>query len=284
MKKLTVIAVILFLTGSVFAQTPEANRPRDVRPRLQSSQPKLDCEDAEAEGMPLVRCAGENVRLQLAPDTPLHLVLDSFLLTRGMNDATLTRTLVLQSAIESEYWGKYAERETVVLTQITGHESGVTKRAWLDIEPRRVKLYVGPADYIIFAIRDKKPIYLKPGIWDLILDCSIKQIVTPDGQSWTRKDDVERNVIENGKFGLERQTQFTGDMFTGLSSFPGGPTVYAISQLKDLWKFITHRPNMTLPTGTDLYFHINGIMATYVSPLAPTGPATVTKKDPIGGQ
>lgn len=273
----TLIAIVVF-SAVVFAQT-STNRPREVQPKLQTGQTKLECEDAEAEGLIVTRCSGENVRLQLAPNTPLHLTLDSFLLTRGLKDATLMRSLVLQSPIESRYWGKYAERDTAVLTKITGHESGFKKRAWLEIEPRYLKLYVSAADYIAFAMKNGQPLYLKPGIWDVYLNCSIKQIVAPDGQAWTRKDDAERNVIENDRFGLERQTQPLGDMLTGVGVFPGGPTIYAISQFKDLWKFLTHRPNMSLPTGTDLYFTIDGLSATYISPLAPIGPATIIKKE-----
>jgi len=281
-KLVTIMAVIVLTAGLARAQS-EAARPRLVQPRLQSAQPKLDCEDAEAEGNTLVRCSGENVPLQIAPETPLHLVLDSYLLTQGLKDATLTRTLNLQSPVESRYWGKYAERETQIFTEITGHGSGLKSRAWLDIEPKRIKLYVGPTDYIIFAMKNDHPIYLKPGIWELYLDCSIKQIVTPDGQSWTRKDDAESNIIKNGKFGLDHRTQPIGDVFNGVSFLPGGATVYAVSQLKDLWRFITHRPNMTLPTGTDLYFQINGIRANYVSPLVPTVPAFALKKDASAG-
>jgi hypothetical protein len=274
----TLIAIALF-SCLIFGQTP-TNRPREVQPKLQTDQTKLECENAEAEGLIVTRCSGENLRLQLAPNTPLHLTLDSFLLTRGLKDATLMRTLVLQSPIESRYLGKYAERDTAVLTQITGHESGFKKRAWLEIQPRHLKLYVSATDYVAFAMKNGQPLYLKPGIWDIYLDCSIKQIVTPDGQAWTRKDDAESNVIKNDRFGLERPTQPLSDMLTGIASFPGGPTIYAISQLKDLWKFLTHRPNMSLPTGTDFYFTIDGLSATYISPLAPLGPATVIKKGP----
>jgi hypothetical protein len=282
-KVVTVMAVILLSVGLTAAQS-EASRPRLVQPHLQSAETTLDCEDAEADGYAIVRCSGENIRLQLTPETPLHLILDSYLLTQGLKNATLTRSLVLQSPIESRYWGKYAERETPILTQITGHSSGLKDRAWLEIEPKRIKLYVGPTDYIAFASRDEHPIYLKPGVWELHLDCSIKQIVTPDGQSWTRQDDDESDIIKNGRFGLDRHAQPIGDMFTGVSSFPGGAMVYSVTQLKDLWKFIAHRPNMTLPTGTDLYFQINGIRANYVSPLPPTSPATVAKKDTLVGQ
>jgi hypothetical protein len=283
-KKYLVIMAIIFLSEGLVSAQSDVSRPRLAQPQLRSAQSKLDCEDAEADGYAFVRCAGENILLQISPDTPLHLVLDSYLLTQGLKNTTLTRSLVLQSPVESRYWGKYAERETPILTQITGHSSDLKDRAWLEIEPRRIKLYVGPTDYIAFAIKDEHPIYLKPGLWELNLDCSIKQIVTPDGQSWTRQDDAEVNIVKNGRFGLDRNSQPVGDLFTGVSSFPGGAMVYSVTQLRDLWKFLTHRPNMTLPTGTDLYFQINGIKANYVSPLPPTSPAIALKKDAIAGQ
>src|SRR6185295_10190124 len=98
--------------------------------------------------------------------------------------------------------GRYADRDTPILTYISGHSGGPKSRAWIQLEPTRIKLSVGPTDYIVFDTKDNRPMYLKPGIWELNLDTSIKQIATPDGQSWTRRDNDEENKITNGRFGL----------------------------------------------------------------------------------
>ena len=112
--------------------------------------------------------------------------------------------------------------------------------------------------------------YLKAGIWELTLTTSIKQIVTPDGQSWTKKDSDEDNLIRNRRFGIERSVQQRADLLNGVSSLPGGAVVYAASRFENLFRFLTHRPNMTLPPGTALYFRLDAVHATYIGPVLPS--------------
>jgi len=280
MKPVLTIFIILVLEFVATAQSTETTLLRPRRAELQRQSPRtvLDCDEAESEGLSIVLCSGDNIRLQVTPGALLHLTLDAYLRTRGMKVGALTRALPLHSPIQGKLGSKYSDRETLVETEITGHGGGIKAPAWLSIEPRRLILNVGPTDYIVFATKEQRAVYLKPGVWELELDCTIKQIVTPDGATWTAAVNAESNVIKNSKFGLDSQTQPPQTMFDGVTSLPGGVVIYSITQLKDLWSFIIHRPDMTLPTGTDLYFHINNITATYISRPGPISAATTVKK------
>lgn len=251
----------------------------EVRPHLRNGETaKTRDEFARADEGYVIFRSGEKISLPLTPGAPLRLALDAGISTSRMNEGvTITRLLPIRTAFETPYQGIYAEKDYLVETQFSGRHSGFKNRSILMINPKQFQVEVGPTDYLVVGKLDDFYIVLKPGKWRFDLECSLKQVVTPEGETWTARNNQESNEIRGQRFGREAKVQNGEDLYSGLAYFPRGELAYGISQLKGLWRFLVHRPNLVLPTMTDLYFQVDRMTATYLGPSVPTGPATIVK-------
>jgi hypothetical protein len=255
---------------------------RKPRPRLTSVEvARVKDELARAGNDYIILRSGQDILLPITPGAPLRLSLDSGISTNKMKDGVrVTRLLPLKSPLETRYQGIYGDRDYLVLTEFSGRNSGFKDRSLLLINPMQFQVEVRPTDYVVIDILDGKYVVLKPGKWRFTLRCSLKQVVTPTGQTWTAPTNSETDGIKGDKFGREHREEIYED-YSGLTSFPRGEIAFGIAQLKGLWRYLLHRPNIELPAATDLYFTLNQISVTYIGPLLPTDPATVVHDEAV---
>lgn len=265
---------------TVVAGGPRQLHPsEEKRPRLQPAEAvKPKDELARAENQYVIYRSGENVPVPLTPGATLRLSLDAGISTGRMKEGVIvTRLLTVRAPLQTPYKGIYADKDYLVETEFSGQHSGFKDRAILMIAPKQFQVEVGPGDYLIVGKLNDTYVALKPGKWRFDLQCSLRQVVTPDGETWTARDNSETNGMHGQRFGRERKEPGYDDMYNGLPYFPHGELAFGISQLKGLWKFLVHRPNIVLSTTTDLYFYVDRMTATYIGPPAPTGPATIVR-------
>jgi hypothetical protein len=249
------------------------SRPRRT-PQLQVAEETVIIDQpARADGQSFIWRSGKNISLPLTPGAVLRVGLDASLTTKKMDEQSVGRTLQLRAPIENPNQGKYADRDFLVESIISGHQSGFKQRSLLKIEPKQMLVEVRSTDYIVIGRINNEYIVLKPGKWRFDLTCSLKQVVTPDGETWSLAGDSEAVGIKGNTFGTENRSQGGEDLYGGFSYFnPAGPIIYGVAQLRNLGRVLIHRPNITLPAGTDLYFRIEQLRATYIGPSTPKVP------------
>ena len=192
-----------------------------------------------------------------------------------MAGVEMTRDLPLRSPIQTRYGQLYSVKDVLVTTNISGYASGFKKQAMLVVEPKQLQIDVD--SYIQIGEKDGYRIFLKPGKWALKLHCSIQAIENPEGRSWYAKRASE-SVVKGEKFGREHKPPSADDPYSGLLYInPYGTVLYGISQVKGLFGFVFHRPNITLPATTELHFRIEQVEATYLSRPVPKGPARIVQ-------
>jgi hypothetical protein len=221
------------------------------------------------DGDSYVLRSGSNIRLPLTEGAPAHFGLDSALSTRGLSEGRyLYRNLPLRGPIEGAYGPLYPAREIQVETRISGHSSGMIKRAGLLIEPQTFLVEVTENDFIQIAMKDGQPVYLKPGKWFFHLHCSLESIES-DGYSWTAPTDSE-SFVKGSKFQSSAKPPISEEQ-AGILLFVQ-PMFYVVARASNELIMLFHRPNITLPATTDLHFRVNEIDATYMGPASPKIP------------
>jgi len=278
MLRLSIIISLVFCAViDIAAQSDDSTlttRPRRL-PQLQVVEESLIIDQpARADGQRFIWRSGKNISLPLTPGAVLRVGLDASLTTKKLDEGqSIGRTLQLRAPIENPNQGKYADRDFLVESVISGRHSGVKQRSLLKIEPKQILVEVRSTDYIVIGRVNNEYIVLKPGRWRFDLTCSLKQVVTPEGETWSLAGDSEAVGIKGDKFGTENRSQGGDDLYGGLPYFtPAGPILYGVAQLRTLGRVLIHRPNMTLPVGTDLYFRIDQLRATYIGPSTPKVP------------
>jgi hypothetical protein len=256
------------------SESQVSTRPRRI-PQLQVVEKTVIVDEPARAGADSITWrSGNNIPLPLTPGAVLRIGLDASLPTKKMKDGQLVgRTLPLRAPIENPNQGKYADRDFLVEAIISGHSSGFKRRSLLKIEPKQILVEVRSTDYIVIGRENDQYVVLKPGKWRLDLRCSLSQVVTPDGETWSLAGDSEAVAIKGDKFGTEGRLESGPDLFGGfLNLFHAGPIIYGASQLRELGIAIVKRPNIGLPAGTDLYFTIEQLTGTYLGPSTPKVP------------
>jgi hypothetical protein len=270
---------IFILSASGQSSISEIPRPRRAAPQLIGAKRPTytDVIGTTSTGEEVIFRIGEDIPLELVAGTPLHLVLDSPLRTNKMKEGVpVIRQLPVKGVIESFYGQLYANKNYLVLTEFSGRASGLKSRAVLEVVPTVFQVEVRPTDYLIASWEDQHYVFLKPGMWRFDLLCSLREIVTPYGDTWRASSNLESSEVKGERFGMESKEQ-NGSDYYGLTSFPHGDVAFGITQLKGLWKYFVHRPNIILPASTDLYFRIDHMTATYLGPPIPMGEAEMQK-------
>jgi hypothetical protein len=272
------ISFLLCPVLHVAAQSGDSDstsRPRRL-PQLQFAEETVIVDQAaRADGQRFTWRSGKNIPLPLTPGAVMRVAMDASLTTKKMDEGqSVARTLQLRAPIENPNQGKYADRDFLVEAVISGHGSGFKQRALLKIEPKQMLVEVRATDYIVIGTVNNHYILLKPGKWRLDFVCSLKQVVTPDGETWGLAGESEATGIKGNRFGTEQSSHGGGeDLLGGVNYFnPAGPIIYGVAQLRNLGKVLVHRPNITLPAGTDLYFRIENLRGTYLGPSTPKVP------------
>lgn len=281
-----VLAAVLLLLAASYAgaqntsgQPGSAYQNMEARPRLRSkTTAKIRDEVARAGDQYVIYRSGEDVLLPLTRGAVLRLGLDAHLSTGKLKKGvTFTRLLEIRAPLQNPFNAIYADKGTQVETEFSGNSSGFKNRAVLLISPTQIQVEVGPADYKVIDTQDGFYVVLKPGKWRFDLNCSLTQVVSPDGEMWTASAQSETDGIVGKKFGREGREQFYPDPLNPLASIPQLAVVYPYVELKGVLKMLIHRPNIILPGESDVYFHVNKMTGTYLGPSAPTGPATLVR-------
>jgi hypothetical protein len=277
-------AVVLFpsFVRAQYATSPQRAPDQNVaiRPRLrfEPAAAKITDEVARAGNQYLIFRSGENVPLLLTRGAVLRLGLDSHLNTGKFKEGVpFTRILEVRAPLQSRFNAMYAEKGTSVETLFSGRSSGFKNRAILVIIPMQFQIEVGPTDYKVIDSVNGSYVALKPGKWRLELQCSLTHIVSPDGEMWTASTQSETEGILGNHWGREGREQFYPDPFSPLAGVPGINMIYPIIELKGLFKMLIHRPNIIVPSESDIYFQVNRMTGTYLGPSVPTDPATIVR-------
>lgn len=275
LRSCVLITLLFCAVIDIAAQAEDAtSRPRRM-PQLHIAEDSVIIDQpARADGQRLIWRSGKNISLPLTPEAVLRVGLDASLTTKKLNEGqTVGRTLQLRAPIENPNQGKYADRDFLVESKISGRHSGFKQRALLMIEPQQILVEIRSTDYIVIGRVKNEYIVLKPGRWRFDLTCSLKQVVTPDGETWSLAGGSEAVGIKGDRFGTENRSLGGEDLYGGFSYFnPAGPIIYGVAQLRNLGRVLIHRPNITLPAGTDIYFRIEHLRATYIGPSTPKVP------------
>jgi len=282
---LAIAVALLLLTpsiGNAQYTTSPTGVPRQTittRPRLRSEPAaKIKDEIARAGDQYVIFRSGENIALPLTHGAMLKLVLDSHLRTDKLKeDVTFIRVLEVRAPLQSPLNTLYADKGTLVETIFSGRSAGFKKRAVLMIIPIQFLIEAGPTDYKVIDRLNNSYVVLKPGKWRIELRCSLTQIVSPDGEMWTASAQSESDRIVGEWWGNDGKEQFYPDPFSPLSTIPRIDVFYPFIELKGLFKRLIKRPNIVLPSESDIYFHVNRMTGTYLGPSIPTEPATIVR-------
>jgi hypothetical protein len=259
-------------------QTKPTLSPRPAPPRLGTADSaNIRDEVARAGDQYVIYRSGANIPVPLTPGAVLRLGLDAALSTSKLKEGQIVpRLLALRTPLQNPFNVAYAEKDILVETEFSGRASGFKNRSILLIRPRRFQIEVGPTEYKVVGMVDNLYVALKPGKWRFDLECSLTQVVSPEGDTWTVRGDSETGALVGRRVGSDGKPQFN-DVFDPLVYLPHGTFIYAVTQLKRLFMALIHRPNMTLPVSTDVYFRVNRLTATYVGPSVPSEPATIIR-------
>jgi hypothetical protein len=283
---LALAAALVLLTAPSIAsaqyQTDQQGNPDQnyrLRPRLRTVEgARVKDELARAGDQYVIYRSGESIPVPLTPGAVLRLGLDSGLNTGKLKEGrALTRLLEIRAPLQSPFNATYADKGTPVETEFSGQSSGFKDRAILIISPKQFQIEVGPTDYKVIGTLDGSYVVLKPGKWRFDLECSLTQVVSPDGTMWTASTQSETGGIVGKRFGREGNEQFYSDPLAPLASIPQAAIIYPYLELKSLFKILIHRPNIILPGESDIYLHVDRMTATYLGPSLPTQPATIVR-------
>ena len=277
------VTLLLLTTSMVSAQHPtsEAGPAQNVptRPRLRSEiNAKITDEVVRAGDQFVIFRSGENVLIPLTPAALLKLGLDAHFSTNKLKEGVIiTRILEIRAPIFSPFNAIYADKGMQVETVFFGRSSGFKTRAVLAIVPMQLQVEIGPGDYKVIEKLNGTYVALKPGKWRFYLQCSLTQVVSPEGDTWVVGPHSETDSIEGKAWGRDGRETYYPDPFAPLVGVPFVGRFSPFVELKGLVKMIFHRPNITLPTESDIYFHINRMTGTYLGPSIPTNPATLNR-------
>jgi len=275
--------LLLLISSMVSAQSPasEAGPAQNVptRPRLRSeTDAKITDEVARVGDQFVIFRSGENVLIPLTGGALLKLGLDAHLSTGKLKEGvTLTRILEIRAPILSPFNAIYADKGMQVETVFFGRSSGFKTRAVLAIIPTQLQVEIGPTDYKVLEKLNGTYVALKPGKWRFDLQCSLTHVVSPEGDTWVVGPNSETDSIEGKAWGRDGREPYYPDPFAPLVGVPYLGRFSPFVELKGLVKMIFHRPNITLPTESDIYFHINRMTGTYLGPSIPTNPPTLNR-------
>jgi hypothetical protein len=269
-KMLHFVAITLALTATAWAQSDR----RPLPPRLEVAVPASTQDEfrISPSGRRYYLRTGSRISLPLTPEGVLQLSIPSPFSTAGMDGRSEYRLLPLQLEIVGALGFKYSPPGGNVATVFTGHKSGIKNRASLLIEPKRLQVVIRNVDYVKVAVKDGYPVYLKPGRWTYELSCSFVSMVDPDGHVIHAPKNSEAPIT--GKWvGRDRGSRTSGNYGSYIPYVePVGPMInFAISQVGNLFGLL-HRPNISIPAGTQLNFQITNLEATYTSEQPPTEP------------
>lgn len=283
MKKLIVLITVIILviagatnlsaqTNRVYVPTTQPTPTRQQVPVLQQTERSIKTDErATSDGKDTFWLrSGKNISLPLTDGATLQAVLTTPLSTKGMKGTEMFRPLLVKTPVVSEYGSQIIPKESVIEMRVSGHESGSFDRATLLLEPQTV--FVEIAGYFPVGIAaNGETIYLKPGKWQLRIYATFRSLQSPDGQvSMYTKSDSE-SIIKGKKFGKEPKLNPTnGEYFDGLLYLnPYGSVAYGLTKIGKLFGFIFRRPNIVLPSQTEVFFQIERIDATYLMPPVP---------------
>lgn len=271
MKKILLfVAIILALTAHARAQSGRQSAPPTLG--IEESPVVNDEMRISRGGQRYYIRSGSHITLPLTPEGLLQLSLPFPFSTAGMDGRSESRPLPLQFEILGPYGFKYSPPGGNVITLFTGHKSGFKNRATLVIEPQSLQVVIRNVDYVKVGEKDGYPIYLKPGRWTYELKCTFVSMVDPEGHVIHAPRDSE-GLVRGKWVGRERGSHGSSSYGEFLPYFdPVGPTVnFFISQFGHVFSLF-HRPNISVPAGTQLNFQINGLKATYTAEAPPAEP------------
>jgi hypothetical protein len=271
MKKMLLFAAItLALTATIRAQSGRQAIP--PRLRVEESAIIQDEFRVSRSGQKYYLRSGSHIPLPVTAEGVVQLGITSPFSTAGMDGRSEYRLLPLQLEILGPLGFRYSPAGGNVATVFTGHKSGFKNRATLLIEPKSLQVVIRNVDYVKVGDKDGYPVYLKPGRWTYELTCIFVSMVDPEGHVIHAPKDPEAPIVGR-RVGRDQPSRGSGGYST---FFPyidplGSVGNFIISQFGNVFGLL-HRPNISIPTGTQLNFQITRLEATYTSEAPPAEP------------
>lgn len=275
-KILCVVVVHFLFAANSSGQTQ--NTERQPKPVLSHNQISRSTDEVgNSDGEHYYLRSGNSVTLPLNEITGMRVALEGGISSKGMTGLVMYRQLSVVSPVRGLYNAEYIQKGSLIETKVVGRGAGTFKTAELEIQPREITVEV--STFMQIGVKDNMRVFLKPGTWQLKLHTLIRSMQYPDGDSWNAKHQVEP-LIKGKKFGNEKDVNQVGrydDRVEGFSYLPGvGPLAYSLVKIGGFWKLLFKRPNVVLPSATELFFHITRIEASYLGGPVPKGsPAPV---------